>query len=106
MEASSPLFFPWRRSFEKGLLPCHLSVPSVGPGHITQICAVHLQSLTSASTVAAKVTLQESAPADQMITERNQGQHQGTSRTAEQATQVVKHHNFNINKDSSSPNKV
>ena len=57
-----------------------LSVPGVGPDHITQICAMHLQSLkkrtTSASTVAAKVTLQESAPADQMITERNQGQHQ------------------------------
>ena len=44
---------------------------------------------TSASTVAAKVTLQESAPADLMITERNQGQHQGTSRTTEQTTQVV-----------------
>ena len=70
-----------------------LSVPGVGPDHITQICAMHLQSLikkTSASTVAAKVTLQESAPADQMKTERNQGQHQGTSRTAEWATQVVK----------------
>ena len=45
---------------------------------------------TSASTVAAKATLQESAPADQMITERNQGQHQGTSRTTEQVVQVVK----------------
>ena len=71
-----------------------LSVPGVGPDHITQICAMHLQSLkkrtTSASIVAAKVTLQKSAPADKMITERNQDQHQGTSRTIEQATQVVK----------------
>ena len=80
-----------------------LSVPGVGPGHITKICAMHLQSLikrTSASTVAAKVTLQESAPADLMITERNQGQHQGNSRTTEQATQVSKTCNVNINKDS------
>ena len=71
--------------------------------HNTDMCHMHLQSLikrTSASTVAAKVTLQESAPADQMITERNQGQHQGTSRTTEQATQVVKPCNVNINKDS------
>ena len=45
---------------------------------------------TFTSTVAAKVTLQESAPADQMITERTQGQHQGTSRTPEWAVQVVK----------------
>ena len=81
-----------------------LSVPGVGPDHKTQICATHLQSLkkrtTSASTVAAKVTLQESAPADQMITERNQGQHPGTSRTAEWAVQVVKPVPSNINKDS------
>ena len=71
-----------------------LSVPSVGPDHIKQISATHLQSLkkktTSASTVAAKATLQESAPTDQMIKERNQGQHQGTSRTAEWVVPVVK----------------
>ena len=71
-----------------------LSVPGVGPGHITQKCTTHLQSpkkrTTSASTVAARATHQESAPEDQMITERNQGQHQGTSRISEQVVQVVK----------------
>ena len=71
-----------------------LSAPSVGPDHITQRCAMYLQKeekrTTSAFTMAAKATHQEGVQADQMITGRNQGQHQGTSRITEQAIQVVK----------------
>ena len=103
MEASGPLFSLWRIIWGR-TATMTLSVPGVDADHITQICATHLQSLkrktTSASTVAAKVTLQKSAPADQMITGRNQGQHQGTSRTTEWVVQSSKNCTFNINRDS------
>ena len=55
---------------------------------------MHLQKqkkrTISTFTVAAKVTLQEGAQADQMIIGRNQGQHHGISRTTEQVIQLVK----------------
>ena len=66
---------------------------NVGPVHMIQKCAMHLQGLKkrkSASTVAARVTYQEDAQADQMIIGRNQGQHLGTSWVKEQVTQVIK----------------
>ena len=70
-----------------------LCVQNVGPDHITQICVMHLQNqkkVTFVSIVVAKTTLQESAPTDLMTTERNQGQHLGTSRVKEQVNQVTK----------------
>ena len=67
MDASSPLLSLWRRPFEEEL-SVTLSVPSVGPDHIAQRCAMHLQNpkkrATSASTVSARATHQEGVQAD------------------------------------------
>ena len=80
-----------------------LSVPGVGPDHITQICAMGLQSLkkrtTSASTVAAKAILQESALADQMITEEPRSTPRDLH-DCRMGNTGSKTHNFNMNKDS------
>ena len=68
---------------------------------MTQICAVHIQNQkerTSAFTVEAKATLQENAPVDQTTTERNQGQHLGTSRIKEQGNTGSKNHVSNQNR--------
>ena len=69
------------------------SVPGVGPDHITQRCAVHIQDLrrrvTFASTVAARATQQANVQTGQMTTGRNPGRHQGTFKTTEQVIQVV-----------------
>ena len=74
----------------EGLSLRHLFALSVGPSHITLRCAMHLQEwkkgATSAFTVAARATPQVGAQTDLMISERNLGQHQGTSRTTEQVT--------------------
>ena len=68
------------------------SAQNVGPDHTTQRCAMCLQSrkkVTFVSIVVVKTTPQEDAPTGLMTTEKNQGQHLGTSRVKEQVTQVT-----------------